>query len=78
MHITFAEAVADFIAAATWLTEEHKPMVVALEKMAESLDKRLSAAMMAQFGLTYRFLIKQAGGEVETDPLARLLDGEDS
>ena len=74
---TFTEAVDTFLAAADYLTEEDAPMIASLKIMARQLDKRFSAATMAQFGLSYRFLAKKAPKEDGVkDPLEALLNAE--
>lgn len=74
---TFTEAVDTFLASADWLGDDDAPMVASLRIMAAQLDKRFSAATMAQFGLSYRFLAKKAPqGEDTKDPLEALLNNE--
>lgn len=74
---TFEDAVNVFLANADWLTDEDAPMVASLVIMAKQLDKRFSAATMAQFGLSYRFLAKRRPDNESTkDPLEALLNAE--
>ena len=77
MSMTFTEAVEKFLAEASWLSGADAPMVASLQIMAAQLDKRFSAATMAQFGLSFRYLAKKAPADEGTkDPLERLLDNE--
>jgi len=56
MSTTFVKAVEVFLDRADWLGEDEKPATTALEKMAEALDKNLSAALVTQFNQTFRYL----------------------
>ncbi|WP_158697899.1 hypothetical protein [Streptomyces prunicolor] len=56
MSTTFTKAVEVFLGRAYWLGEDEKPATVALEKMAETLDKNLSAALVTQYNQTFRYL----------------------
>jgi len=77
MYDTYTEAVEAFLKNADWLGDEEAPMVTSLIVMARQLDKRFSAATMAQFGLSYRFLAKKAPqGDDVRDPLEALLGYE--
>lgn len=75
---TFEDAVNAFLVSADdWLSADDAPMVASLVIMARQLDKRFSAATMAQFGLSFRYLAKKAPQDNEVvDPLERLLNGE--
>lgn len=73
---TFTEAVDKFISSASWLTDEDAPMVAGLRIAGQMMDKKFSAATLAQFGLCYRTLMKkrpEAAGE--EDELEALLNG---
>lgn len=71
------EATKAFLKQATWLDASHKPMTVGLLILAKELDKSFQAATFAQYGLTFRWLAKQApAGEQITDPLEALLASE--
>ncbi len=75
-RLTFTASVQAFIAVSDWLGPEHMPSVVALVELADKLDTELTAAMAAQFGLTFRDLRSQApsspaGGD--DDPVAAAL-----
>lgn len=60
-----------------WLTDADAPAVMALKQMAAQLDKRFSAATMAQYGLFLRALAKKApDSEGDVDPLEALLNRE--
>lgn len=70
----FAESVEEFLASATWLGAEHAPAVIALRALAIELDREVTAALVAQFGLLHRSLLKEKPKSVvDTDPLAELL-----
>lgn len=73
---TFTTAVRKFKKSAeAWLSDEDLPAIVALEKAAESLDEEITPALLAQYGLIYRSLLKKkpaASGE-EVDPLDDLI-----
>lgn len=72
----WSESVETFLEAATWLGEEDAPMVAALKAVAEKLDEEVQAAMVNQFGVTYRTLMKKKEGDgSEVDPLDALLNG---
>ena len=75
---TNEEALETFlIDAKEWLTDADAPAVMALRQMAVQLDKRFSAATMAQYGLFLRALAKKAPeGEGDFDPLEALLTRE--
>lgn len=71
---TFLSATLDFIHSATWLTDEDNPAIVSLIAMARELDDRLNPPLVAQYGLTYRNLLKRKPGtEDDTDELGKLL-----
>lgn len=71
---TFLSATLDFIQSATWLTDEDNPAIVSLIAMARELDDRLNPPLVAQYGLTYRNLLKRKPGtEDDTDELGKLL-----
>lgn len=57
---TFVNAVKTFKKSAKeWLTDEDSPAVAALEAAAVQLDKEMSPALLGQYGLTYRNLLKR-------------------
>lgn len=65
---TFTEAVETFKkSAADWLTDEDSPAVAALEAAAAELDRKMSPALLAAYGLTYRNLLKRKPGEASED-----------
>jgi hypothetical protein len=55
---TFSESVDSFLASADWLDDSHGPSVMALEALAKELDREVTAALVAQFGLLHRSLLK--------------------
>lgn len=73
---TFAFAVEEFMKAAeSWLSAEDTPAIVTLENLARMMDDgEASPAMVSQFGLTYRSLLKRKPVEdAEVDELAEAL-----
>jgi hypothetical protein len=71
---TFTESTGRFLAAATWLTEDDQPAVVTLMALAAELDVNLNPPLVAQYGLTYRNLLKRKPTIAEeVDELAKLL-----
>lgn len=70
----FMDETLKFISAASWLRDEDGPAVISLLAMADELDKKLNPPLVAQYGLTYRNLLKRKPeqGE-ELDELAKLL-----
>jgi len=71
---TFKGSVSEFIKANPWLGPAHAPAVVTLRKLAVELDKEVTAALTAQFGVTFRALQKQAPAEEPTlDPITQAL-----
>ncbi len=72
--MNFEIAVEQFIANETWLTAAHAPSVVALRAVAIELDREVTAALIAQFGVLHRSLLKERPGmQAEPSPLAELL-----
>jgi hypothetical protein len=70
----FVEAVQQFVENETWLNAAHAPSVVALRAVAVELDREVTAALIAQFGMLHRSLLKERPGvQVASDPLAELL-----
>jgi hypothetical protein len=55
---TFSESVNSFLESADWLDESHGPSVMALQALAKELDREVTAALVAQFGLLHRSLLK--------------------
>lgn len=77
MADTFTAATERFLEVADWLGDEDEPAVTSLKIMAAVMDKRFSAATMAQYGLVYRSLMKKRpDGTHEVDPLEALLERE--
>ena len=63
---SFKKAVETFKKSAKeWLTDEDSPALVVLEQTAEQLDVKITPALVAQFGLTYRNLLKRKPGDAE-------------
>lgn len=57
---SFITAVNRFVAASDWLDDEHAPSLVTLKQLARQLDQRVTGALVAQFGVTFRDLRAQA------------------
>jgi hypothetical protein len=72
--VNFTESVQRFIADAYWLSDSHAPSVVALQALAVELDREVQAALVAQFGVLHRSLLKEKPSAVPAlDPIAELL-----
>lgn len=72
--MNFENAVQEFLGTADWLTASHAPSVAALVAVAQELDREVTAALIAQFGVLHRSLLKERPKvETESDPLAELL-----
>lgn len=69
------QAVTEFLKAATWLDSSHAPSIEALRSAAAALDVEVTAALLAQFGLLHRALLK-VGEKTESgiDPFVTLLE----
>lgn len=74
---SFVEAVETFETAATWLSDEDAPALMALRMAAEELDNNgVQAALLNTFGVHYRSLMKKRPATLsEPDELDALLDG---
>lgn len=60
----FTTAVAAFKASAnSWLSDDDAPAIAALEAAAAQLDKEMTPALLAQYGLIYRSLLKRKPGD---------------
>lgn len=72
---TFTESVETFLTdAAEWLTDEDSPAVVFLQQTAAQLDVKMTPALLSQYGLMYRSLLKKKPEQVEhEDELAKAL-----
>lgn len=73
---SFKAAVNAFQKDAVWLGDADLPAIVSLHKIAEALDGgEMSPAMLSQFGLTYRSLLKRAPSDApeKVDPLEQAL-----
>lgn len=55
---TFSESVDSFLATADWLDDSHAPSVMALIALASEMDREITPALAAQFGLYHRSLMK--------------------
>lgn len=67
---TYTTAAETFLKEADWLTEVDQPMITGLRHLAQELDTSYQASTYAQYGLTFRYLVKQK-------PLAVLIEDED-
>jgi hypothetical protein len=57
---SFISSVETFLeSAAPWLLPEDIPAVVSLQHMAKALDEEMTPALLSQFGLAYRSLLKK-------------------
>lgn len=76
MARSLVAATQKFKEASTWLADEDLPAIVMLETLAEQLDAQGPVpAMAAQYGLTYRQLLKKAPKVAEVaSPLAAALE----
>lgn len=73
---TFKTATEAFLKSADWLGDDDLPAIITLQKIAAQLDEGgLQAALVAQYGVTYRSLLKQrpAGEGDDDDPAAELI-----
>lgn len=71
---TFSDSVDAFLHVADWLTDEHLPSVVALRGLARELDREVTAALIAQFGVLHRSLLKARPVDAPVvDPFTALL-----
>ncbi len=71
---TFSESVSRFLETATWLDDGHLPSVMALRALAAELDREVTAALVAQFGLLHRSLLKAKPVEqTDVNPFEELL-----
>lgn len=78
-HPTFTEATEQFVAASTWLGPEHAPAVATLRLLASQLDRDLTAALVAQYGLVYRSLLKAQPIDPDADdPLEQELRAQEA
>lgn len=65
---SFTSSVETFLKSAKpWLTEEDTPAMVSLQHMAKALDEEMSPALLSQFGLAYRSLLKKKPGDAGDD-----------
>ena len=72
----FTQAIETFIKSSTWLEDEDAVAVISLQAMAAQLDSddKLNPPLVAQFGLTYRNLLKKKPViSDDVDPLEGLL-----
>jgi len=67
--MSFTKSIQAFISVSDWLAPEHMPAVYTLTALAEQLDSspNVSAALIAQFGVTFRDLRSQAPSSSYTD-----------
>lgn len=72
---SFTQAVAEFVAASPWLGPQDAPALVSLRAMATRLDNGgMTPALLSQYGLAYRSLLKRAPSEAPAqDEFERLL-----
>lgn len=65
--LSFSQAVQIFLDHATWLDDSHQVAVTSLEKIAEQLDRRVSAGLLAEQTKLYRLLINARPENPEKD-----------
>lgn len=71
---TFSESVSRFLETADWLDDSHGPSVMALRALAVELDREVTAALVAQFGLLHRSLLKERpSDDAPVNPFEELL-----
>lgn len=76
---TYVSSVDEFLKASPWIGPADRPAVTTLQQLASQLDdqgRAAQAALVAQFGLVYRNLLKRApgaDGDPEEDELENLL-----
>ena len=71
---TYSKAVEEWLEQADWITEEHGPAVTGLQQVAAFLDTGFNAQAFSQYGVLFRWLMKQAPSGEEDDGLEDLLD----
>ena len=54
--LTFSQAVDVFLKNADWLSAKDQPAVTGLQKVAQALDNRVSASLMAEFSKLWKAL----------------------
>ena len=64
---TYTAAAERFLKTADYLLESDQPMITGLRHLADELDKVYLASTYAQYGLTFRYLVKQKPGEVDSE-----------
>lgn len=73
---TYAQSVEAFLRECDWLTPLDAPAVAILRHLAADLDDGAGAAVVAQYGVAYRNLLKrQPDAQGESDPVGELIDG---
>jgi hypothetical protein len=72
--VNFSESVEAFVAEAYWLDASQAPSVVALQALAIELDREVTAALVAQFGVLHRSLLKSKPTNIiAEDPMEKML-----
>lgn len=67
-NLTYIEAVDLFIGAnVEWLSETEQPIVTALYKAAEQLDKRTTATLLSEYRQLFRELMRQKPGSLVSE-----------
>ncbi len=76
---TFEESVDAFLKGIDNIGDAEQPLVIALKKTAQSLDKDgVQASMVNQFRLLYAALLQRVSGDnEEVDPLEALLNNKE-
>lgn len=69
-HITYVQAVDMYVGANTeWLSDNEQPLITALYKAAEQLDKRTSASLLAEFRQVMREIHRRKPGAALVEKL---------
>ena len=76
--ISYQDAVQIYLDQSSWITSEHQLHVTSLEKVAEALDRRMSASLQAELTKILRVLDRaRPQTNDSTDELADFLAGID-
>lgn len=67
-NITFAQAVDLFVGAnVDWLGTSEQPLITALYKSAEGLDKRVGATLLAEYRQIFKEILRNKPGVILKD-----------
>lgn len=69
-HITYVQAVDMYVGANTeWLSDDEQPLITALYRAAEQLDKRTAASLLGEFRQVMREIHKRKPGAALAEKL---------